>query len=430
MTHRKTDLSPGNERSTAAAWLRRARALDRDDPLSAWREAFYWPRTPAGDRVLYFTGNSLGLQPRVTAQRVQDVLEAWATRGVDGHFSGERPFTTYHRPLAERLAPIVGAESREVTVMNSLTVNLHLLLTAFYRPEQGRFRILMEPHAFPSDTHVVTSHLALHGMDPETAILVPGDSDMLTDSALAAALGEHGEGVALGLVGGVNYWTGQFMDIGNITARLHDVGALAGWDLAHAAGNVPLKLHDWGVDFAAWCTYKYLNSGPGGPSAIFVHDRHTARPHVAGWWGVDLADRFRMDSTFRAAEGAEGWQLSNPSILMLAGLDAALDAFDAVGMAALREKSLLLTRFLEEALSERLPDDIEIITPSDPRQRGAQLSLRVVRADGRSVYDQLVQADVRCDWREPDIIRAAPVPLYNSFEDVARLVSHMEEAVL
>ncbi len=440
MTHSNPALRPHRTRRTTADLLSAARALDREDPLSAWREAFHWPKMSTGERILYFTGNSLGLQPRVAAQRVKEVLSAWATLGVDGHFTGDRPFTTYHRPLAKRLAPLVGAEAREVTVMNSLTVNLHLLLSAFYRPEPGKFRILMEPHAFPSDSHVVASHLALHGVDPEAAILVPGADDVpgagnvlsngtLSDGALSASLDMHGPEIALSLIGGVNYWTGQFMDMKGITARLHDVGVLAGWDLAHAAGNVPLELHAWNVDFAAWCTYKYLNSGPGGPSAIFVHERHTARPHVAGWWGVDLAERFRMDPTFRAADGAEGWQLSNPSILMLAGLDAALDAFDAVGMTALREKSVRLTRFLEDALAERLPDDIGIITPAGPDERGAQLSLRVLRGRGRHVYNALQDRGVRCDWREPDIIRAAPVPLYNSFEDVARLASHLEAVI-
>lgn len=429
MTHPHHTRSAHEAPRTTAELLSAARALDGDDSLAAWREAFHWPKSPDGERILYFTGNSLGLQPRVTAERVQDVLSAWATLGVDGHFTGRRPFTTYHRTLGERLAPIVGAGTHEVTVMNGLTVNLHLLLSAFYRPEPGKFRILMEPHAFPSDTHVVASHLALHGVDPETAILVPDEDDLLTGSALEAALHAHGPEIALSLIGGVNYWTGQFMDISGITARLHDAGALAGWDLAHAAGNVPLDLHAWNVDFAAWCTYKYLNSGPGGPSAIFVHERHTARPHAAGWWGVDLEERFQMDATFRPADGAEGWQLSNPSILTLAGLDASLDAFDAIGMAALREKSIRLTGFLEEVLRERLPVDIGIITPSNPDERGAQLSLRVLRGHGRRVYDALKAHGVRCDWREPDIIRAAPVPLYNSFEDVVRLVTQLETAL-
>ncbi len=429
MTHPENNTHPEAARPFETELLREARRLDREDPLAPWREAFHWPASPAGGRMLYFTGNSLGLQPLATASRLQDVLTAWATLGVDGHFTGQRPFTTYHHSLAERLAPLVGAQTREVTVMNGLTVNLHLLLEAFYRPESGKFRILMEPHAFPSDTHVVTSHLALHGVDPESAMLVPDSGDLLTQEGVAATLHAHGPEIALSLIGGVNYWTGQFMDIQGITARLHDVGALAGWDLAHAAGNVPLELHAWDVDFAAWCTYKYLNSGPGGPSAIFVHDRHTARPHVSGWWGVDLSERFRMDSTFRAADGAEGWQLSNPPILMLAGLDAALDAFDATGMAALREKSVQLTGFLEKALRTHLSGAIDIITPSDPDCRGAQLSLRVVGAPGRPVYDALKARGVRCDWREPDIIRAAPVPLYNSFEDVALLVGHLAAAI-
>lgn len=409
--------------------LDEARTRDAADPLRPWREQFHFPLTPDGDKVIYMTGNSLGLQPVSTRERVLSVLNDWSTLGVEGHFAAGRRWLDYHRPIADRMAPIVGAQAQEVTVMNSLTVNLHLLLASFYRPEPGRYRIAIENHAFPSDRYAVRSHLAWHGIDPEDGLIIVGDDDVVSDATMDRMLKESGDSLALSLLGGVNYYSGQLFDIPGIARAVHEVGGLAGWDLAHAAGNVPLSLHDWDVDFAAWCSYKYMNAGPGGPSAIFVHDRHSDRPRLSGWWGHDIDERFTMPDQFKRAPGAEGWQLSNQAVLALAGLDASLDAFDAVGMTALHAKSRALTAWTIDCLDARLGGRVELVTPRDPERRGAQLSVRVLGGHGRQVFEELEARHVLCDWREPDIIRAAPVPLYNSFEDAYVFVERLAAAM-
>ncbi len=403
--------------------LEDALARDAADPLAPFRQRFHLPRGKDGQPLIYLTGNSLGLQPVETRAEVLSVLDDWAALGVEGHFKARDRWVDYHRPIADRMAPLVGALPHEVTVMNSLTVNLHLLMAAFYRPTAQRFKIIIEEHAFPSDRYAVRSHLAWHGLDPDHTLIISAP----TPDAIAAHL-EAGD-VALVLLGGVNYASGQWLDMERITRIAHEAGAVMGWDLAHAAGNVPLELHGWNVDFAAWCSYKYLNAGPGGPSGVFVHEKNASRNGLAGWWGHDLDDRFAMPDAYRAARGADRFQLSNPGILGLAGLKASLTAFEEAGMAALRAKSTELTAFLEALVAERLPDAIHVLTPADPDRRGAQLSLRVVNGHGRRVFEHLEAHGVICDWREPDIIRAAPVPLYNSFRDAYVFVERLAVAI-
>lgn len=400
-----------------------ALARDAADVLAPFRHRFHLPKGPDGTPLIYLTGNSLGLQPIETRAAVLSVLDDWQELGVEGHFKADNRWVDFHRPIADQMAPVVGALSHEVTVMNSLTVNLHLLMAAFFRPTDERYKIIIEEHAFPSDRYAVRSHLAWHGLDPNAALIIAEP----TAEAVAAHL-EAGD-VALVLMGGVNYASGQWLDMERITQISQDAEAVMGWDLAHAAGNVPLHLHDWNVDFAAWCSYKYLNAGPGGPSGVFVHERNATQNGLTGWWGHHLDDRFAMPDAFRAARGADRFQLSNSCILGLAGLKASLIAFEEAGMAALRTKSIELTAFMEALILERLPNDFQILTPSDPNRRGAQLSLRVKGGHGRRVFEHLEVNGVVCDWREPDIIRAAPVPLYNSFRDAYVFVERLDVAI-
>jgi len=408
-----------------------AREEDAIDPLAAVRDEFILPRTESGEPVIYLTGNSLGLQPRACRHAVNEVLDDWGRLGVEAHFKAKNPWMPYHEQLTESMARIVGAQSSEVVVMNSLTVNLHLLMASFYQPTPDRFGILIEGDAFPSDQYAVTSQAAWHGYSPENAIhrISPRDGESALHTAdIAEYLDEHGHEIALILLGGVNYYTGQFFDISSITALAHELGCVVGIDLAHAAGNVPLDLHDWDVDFAAWCTYKYLNAGPGGPGGAFVHERHAESSHIprlAGWWGHNKSNRFTMPNQFEPIPGAEGWQLSNPSILAMAALRASLDVFDRSDSTARYAKSARLTGYMEYLITERCPH-IQIITPSDPRYRGAQLSLRV--PGGKDVFESLSAHDVVSDWRYPDVIRVAPVPLYNTFEDVYEFVSRLDLA--
>ncbi len=407
-----------------------ARALDAADPLRRFREAFHLPRHADGEPVVYLTGNSLGLQPKSAAAAVQAELAHWAEHGVEGHFRDPSRWVDYHRFLTAPLARLVGAELTEVVAMNTLTVNLHLLLISFYRPTATRYKLLLEGGAFPSDQYAAESQVRLHGFDPADAIVEllprPGEAT-LRPADIEATIRAHGDSLATILLGGVNYYTGQLFDMAAITRIGHEVGAVVGFDLAHAAGNVPLALHAWDVDFACWCSYKYLNSGPGGVSGVFVHARHAQAPdlpRLAGWWGHDASVRFQMQPGFQPMPGAEGWQLSNAQILPLALHRAALDVVEeAGGMTALRAKSLQLTGYLEALLRGlNLPTEVlDIITPADPAQRGAQLSL-LIRRNGRALFDALTQEGVVADWREPDVIRIAPVPLYNSFEDVWRFV--------
>lgn len=404
-----------------------AQNQDARDPLGAYRNEFLLPRHN-DNPVLYFCGNSLGLQPKTVRPAILAELDQWAEHGVEGHFRGDLPWMHYHKYLTQQTARLVGALPHEVVVMNTLTVNLHLMLVSFYRPTQQRFKIVMEAGAFPSDQYAMETQARWHGFDPAEAIVEiaprPGEDTLRTEDILET-IEREGDRVALVIFGGVNYYTGQFYDLQAIAAAAHRVGAYAGFDLAHTAGNLPLQLHDWGADFAVWCSYKYLNSGPGGPSGVFVHERHSdnpALPRFAGWWGHDEGERFQMRKGFKPMRGAEGWQLSNAQIFSFAAHKASLDVFESVGMEALRAKSLQLTGYLEFVLDEvnREKNMFRIITPRDPAARGCQISA-LTDHRGKALFDYMTENGAIADWREPNVIRFAPVPLYNSFEDVWRV---------
>jgi kynureninase len=414
-----------------------AQQLDAQDALKHFRERFYMPIIN-GKECLYFTGNSLGLQPKTTQHYVLNELEDWANYGVEGHFYGRVPWFSYHEIFPEKLSKIVGALPEEVVVMNQLTVNLHVLMATFYRPTAQRYKILCEAKAFPSDQYALEAQARLHGFDPATAVVEvaprPGEHTLRTED-IVAAIEQHGHELALVLFGGVNYYTGQLFDMAAITAAAHQVGAYAGFDLAHAAGNVALQLHNWQVDFACWCSYKYLNSGPGGVAGAFIHQRHignTELPRLAGWWGYDKATRFNMEKGFRAIPTAEGWQLSNAPVLSMAAHRAAVDIFDEAGMAALAAKGLQLSGYtifvLQQINAEMGRELIQLITPLDEKERGCQVSFMIPER-GRAVFEALKQQGVIADWREPDVIRVAPVPLYNRFEEVFRLGEMVREVL-
>mgnify|MGYP000857519343 CR=1 FL=1 len=407
--------------------------LDGDDPLRAFRSEFAVPPFAAGE-VAYFCGNSLGLMPRATPAALDRVLAQWQTHAVEAHFTDADAWMPYHQLVRDSLARIAGAKPVEVVAMNTLTSNLHLMLVSFYRPTPARRKILMEARAFPSDRHAVASQIAFHGGDAASDLIelspLPG-RQVIELAQIEEALAREGERIALILWPGVQYATGQRFDLRAISALGARHGCAVGFDLAHAIGNVPVDLHASGADFAVWCSYKYLNSGPGAIAGCFVHERHANAdlPRFAGWWGHDAATRFRMGPEFVPSAGAEGWQLSNPSILSLAPLRVSLDLFDRAGLPALRSKSMALTGWLAEALTHHLEAHLEIITPNDPQQRGCQLSLRVRagRDAGRTAFEFLGRAGIICDWREPDVIRASPTPLYNSFADCQRLVEALTE---
>jgi len=401
-----------------------AREMDGKDALACYRDQFHIP-TKNGKECIYLCGNSLGLQPKTTETAIGQELEDWKNIGVEGHHHAKNPWIPYHEFLTKQYANLVGAKPSEVVAMNSLTVNLHLMMVSFYRPTKTRHKIVIEANAFPSDRYAVASQIRYHGFDPKTSLIEWNPSEDIEQ-----LIKREGGNIALMLIGGVNYYTGQLFDMAAITKAGQAVGAIVGFDLAHAAGNVPMKLHDWGVDFAAWCSYKYLNSGPGSVAGCFVHERHakTDLPRFSGWWGHDKKTRFKMGPEFAVMEGAEGWQVSNPPILSLAAVKAALDIFDEVGMDVLRKKSLELTGYLEFLLDELKSDTFTILTPRDPNQRGCQLSI-VVKKDGRKVFEMLAANGIVCDWREPDCIRVAPVPLYNSFTDVYRFVELFTKAL-
>ncbi len=409
-------------------------ALDARDPLAAFRDEFLVPRHVDGSEQAYFCGNSLGLQPRAVRQALIDELDDWRDLAVEGHFRGKHPWMPYHEFVRDDLARVVGAQPQEVVAMNTLTANLHLLMVSFYRPTPQRHAILIEKSAFPSDHYAVDSQIRFHGFDPATAkIELDGDEDggAISTDAILRALDQHGDRIALVLLPGVQYLSGQAFDLAAITKAAHAKGCKVGFDLAHAVGNLPLALHDSGCDFAVWCSYKYLNSGPGAVAGAFVHERHAHAdlPRFAGWWGHDQATRFRMESQFHATPGAEGWQLSNPPILALAPLRVSLDIFRRADIAALRRKSVALTGWFETLIREHLADVIEITTPREAERRGCQLSLRVrgAREAGRSLFDHLHAAGIVVDWREPDVIRAAPTPLYNRHADCLRFVRAVTE---
>ena len=410
-----------------------AAELDAGDPLAHFRERFHIPQTNRGRECIYLCGHSLGLQPRSAKRCIEQELEDWARLGVEGHFHGKNPWMPYHRLLAANTAALVGAEPVEVVIMNSLTVNLHLMMATFYRPTRKRHKILIERGAFPSDQYAVQSQILFHDLEPAASLLElsPRDGEScIRDEDIHALLDREGESIALILLGGVNYATGQVFDIAEITRAGQSKGCIVAFDLAHAVGNIALRLHDWGPDFAVWCSYKYLNGGPGCVAGCFVHERHARSwdlPRFAGWWGHDEKIRFQMGPEFRAMAGAEGWQLSNPAILALAPLRASMDIFVEAGMDRLRAKSRLLTAYMEFLLQEQESAKYSIITPRNPDRRGAQLSIRL--NTGRGVCDRLVAEGVIGDWREPDTYRVAAVPLYNSYKDVYRFVQHFLAAL-
>ncbi len=410
-----------------------AQAQDVQDPLRSFRNQFYFPQHQGQD-ALYFTGNSLGLQPKGVKATIDQELADWAQYGVEGHFEAKNPWFSYHEPFAAMIAPILGAKESEVVVMNQLTVNLHLLLVSFYRPKGRRNKILFEHKPFPSDQYACESQAQLHGLEAKDVLveMQPRSGEtLLRTEDIIAKIQECGEELATVCFGAVNYYTGQWFDMKAIAAAAHAVGATCGFDLAHAAGNVPVQLHDWDVDFACWCSYKYLNSGPGGVSGVFVHEKHHHADLVrlAGWWGHDKQSRFLMQPGFQPIPSAEAWQLSNAPVLSMAAHSASLSLFSMTTMADLRSKSLLLTGYLEFVLKEvsRVTGQaMEQVTPVSPDDRGCQISVRLLGRD-KSIVHQLSQAGIIVDWREPDTIRLAPVPLYNSFEDVYQLGEKMIE---
>jgi kynureninase len=416
--------------------LEAARARDAADPATARRAEFHFPRTTDGREVLYLCGNSLGLQPRRAAADVASFMGEWQRLGVLGYHDPDADWLNLHERLAPTAAELAGARPLEAVVMNSLTINLHLLMASFYRPTPGRHVILIEHGAFPSDRYAVASHLGWHGLDPAKSLVqvAPRAGEaLLRHGDIVAAIERVGSRLALALLPGVQYLTGQRLDIAALAAAAHGVGAMAGFDLAHAIGNLPLSLHDWNVDFAAWCSYKYLNGGPGATAGAFVHERHfdSQAPRLAGWWGNDIDTRFEMAEPFRPYRGAAGWQVSNHPLLGMVPLQASFAQFAAVGLPALRERSLLLTGWLEGLLDARLGERIEILTPRDPAARGAQLSVRLrgARGHGRALFDGLLARGLTCDWREPDVIRLAPAPMYNSYEDCWRAVELIDAAL-
>ncbi len=413
-----------------------ARALDRADPLKSFRSKFHQPKIK-GKEVIYFTGNSLGLQPKSAKKFITEELDDWAQLGVEGHFDAHRPWLHYHKFSKKALAEIVGAKPLEVVAMNQLTVNLHLMMASFYQPTEKRFKIITEAGAFSSDQYALESQLKFHKLNPENALIElkprAGEFTLRTED-IVKAIEEHSNQVALVIFGAIQYYTGQFFDIQKITNAGHKAGAYVGFDLAHAAGNVPLNLHKDEVDFAVWCGYKYLNSGPGGMAGAFVHERHAANfelPRLAGWWGHHDKERFQMKKGFKPMPGADGWQLSNFPVLSGAAQLASLEIFQKAGIKNLRKKSIRLTDYLEFLLKEMDSKEeyFSIITPSNSKDRGCQLSI-LMKRDGRKVFDSIMKAGVLADWREPDVIRVAPVPLYNTFIEVFRFSEIFKKALL
>ena len=414
-----------------------AKEMDHKDPLKSFREEFIFP-TFGKEHPVYFTGNSLGLQPKKAKQYILEELEDWGAFGVEGHFEGRRPWFSYHEQLTEKVANLVGAKPIEVCTTHSLTTNLHLLMASFYRPSGKRTKILCEAKAFPSDQYALESQLMLHGLPSTDLVWVTprAGEELINEADIFTQIDKLGDELALILWGGVNYYTGQYFNLEQITKRGHAVGAKVGFDLAHAAGNVNLKLHEWGPDFAAWCGYKYLNSSPGGVSGFFVHERHANNeklPRLAGWWGHNKASRFNMEPGFSPIPGAEGWQLSNAPVLSMAVHLASLELFEAAGMERIGQKRDELTSYLAfvvDEIQKQLPEGkgFEIITPNDPTKRGAQLSIKA-SGRGRELFDALTVQGVSADWREPNVIRVAPAPLYNSFEDCYWFGRHLLAAI-
>lgn len=404
-----------------------AKSLDKEDELSEYRNAFHHPVDKEGNPFVYLCGNSLGLQPKNVEKAIQQELKDWANLGVEGHFHAKNPWMPYHEFLTSAMAKVVGAKPSEVVVMNTLSVNLHLMMVSFYRPDSTRNKIMIEYDAFPSDRYAVESQIKFHGFDPDECLIElkarPGEVTLRHEDILAK-IQEHGDSLALVMLGNTNYYTGQFFDMKSISAEAHKQGAVAGFDCAHGAGNVLLDLHESGADFAVWCSYKYLNSGPGSLGGCFVHERHAENenlPRFTGWWGHDKETRFGMRDPFKAIPGAEGWQLSNPPILSMAAVKASLELFEKAGMQNLRSKGDKLTAYMEYLINNLNNNSINIITPSNISERGSQLSIQVKNAD-KALFHSITEDGVIADWREPDVIRVSPVPMYNSFEDVYTFV--------
>ena len=407
--------------------------LDKNDPLSHFKDKFHFPKSKSNKPYIYFAGNSLGLQPVSAERYVMEELDAWKHLAVDAHLKSKRPWLPYHEFLTSHSAEIVGALDKEVVVMNSLTVNLHLLMASFYHPNKKRKKILIEKWAFPSDRYAVQSQLKFHGNDPNNDLIVlePDEGELISMSTIMNYLHNFGEEIALVLIGGVNYYTGQAFDLADITDQAQNHGCRVGFDLAHAAGNLQLNLHEWGVDFAVWCGYKYLNGGPGAPSGVFIHERHLGKtdlPRLEGWWGHDKSTRFQMPSGFKPLQTVEAWQLSNPPILSMAALLSSLEIFHEARINNLRQKSEKLTSYLELLIKSELEQKIEIITPHSKQSRGCQLSIRLLQPI-KDITTILHERGIITDWREPDVIRVAPVPLYNSFEDCYNFV-HILKGIL
>ena len=412
-----------------------AKEMDENDPLKGFRSRFYFPKVD-GREAIYFCGNSLGLQPKTTKEYIQKELDNWADLAVDGHFQGEDAWYHIRKKSKPALAEIVGAHEHEVVAMNNLSSNLHFLMVSFYQPTKERFKIITEAGAFPSDMYMLETQVKFHGLDPDQTIIEleprEGEHTLRTEDILKRIEENHDQ-LALVMMAGLQYYTGQVFDMEAITAAGHAAGAKVGFDLAHAAGNVPLHLHDWEVDFATWCSYKYMNSGPGSISGIFVHERHAESPELprfAGWWGHEEGERFKMEKGFKPMFGADGWQLANSNVLALAAHQASLDIFQEAGMENLRQKSELLTGYLEFLLHQINGERgvLEIITPNNASERGCQLSL-LVKKGGKAVFDELYQNAIVGDWRHPNVIRIAPTPLYNSFLDVYRFAKILEQSL-
>jgi len=411
-----------------------AEKMDEKDPLASFRSEYHLPVQKDGTAYIYMCGNSLGLQPKSTQADIQQELKDWKNLGVEGHFHAKNPWMPYHEFLTEAMAEVVGAKPIETVVMNSLSVNLHLMMVSFYRPSGSRNKVIIEADAFPSDKYAVESQIRFHGLNPENCLieLKAREGEVcLRMEDIEEAIITAGEELALVMLGNTNYYTGQFFDMKHITELGHKVGAFVGFDCAHGAGNVPLNLHDSGCDFAVWCSYKYLNSGPGSLGGAFVHERHAhdaSMPRFEGWWGHNKETRFKMRDAFEPIPGVEAWQLSNPPILSMAAVWSSLKLFNKAGMDSLRKKSILLTGYLEYLLSTLGKDTINIITPHDPDQRGAQLSIHVKNAD-KNLFDYITENGVIADWREPDVIRVAPTPMYNSFEDAFRFYEVLRDGL-
>ena len=418
--------------STYKLGLEYALAQDQKDALKHYRKLFHIPKDKEGNDWLYFTGNSLGLQPKSTKSYINQELDDWAKLGVEGHFEAKNPWMSYHEYLTKSMAKIVGAKPIEVVVTNTLTTNLHLLMVSFYQPTKTKYKIVTESDAFPSDRYAVQTQLDFHGFDADKGLIEwkpRKGEELLNIEDLETILEDQGDEIALLLIGGVNYYTGQYLDLKRIAELGHAKNCMVGIDLAHGAGNIKPELHNSGVDFAAWCTYKYLNSGPGSLAGLFVHEKHSYNKDLkrfAGWWSHNKSTRFNMRQPLDVIPGAEGWQLSNPPVLSMAAIKASLDMFNEVGMDALRKKSIKLTGYFEYLIHEMNNDKIKIITPLNPKERGCQLSIQVKNAD-KSLHKKLIEAHIITDWREPDVIRCAPTPLYNTFEDVFKMVEKLKK---